>query len=115
MIEQLVMQTLKQLKVIECITFVRVGPITSKFASMSRRLSSRAPAAPICPDKDPKWADLHESSCCGRDTMLRQLMLYKHAGTKGIHVKTGATRDEHVGHMHQRNVRNNNVRADACS
>ena len=115
MIEQLVMQTLKQLKVIEFITIVRVGPNTSKFASMGRRLTSRAPAAAICPDKDPKWADLHESSCCGRDTMLRQLMLYKHADTKGIHVKTGATRDEHVGHMHQRNVWNNNVWADACS
>ena len=115
MIEQLVMQTLKPLKVIECITFVRVGPITSIFASMSRRLSSRAPAAAICPDKDPKWADLHESRCCGRDTMLRQLMRYEHADTKGLHVKTGSTRDEHVGHMHQRNVWNNNVRADACS
>ena len=106
MIEQLVMQTLKQLKVIECITFVRVGPIASKFASISRRLSSRAPAVAICADKDRKWANLHERSCCGRDIMLRQLMRYEHADTKGLHVKTGSTRDEHVGQMHEGNVRN---------
>ena len=100
------MQTLKQLKVIQCITFVRVGPITSKFASMSRRLSSRAPAAAICSDKDPKWADVQEPRWCGRDTMLRQLMRYEHADTKGLYVKTGSTRDEHVGQMHEGSDRN---------
>ena len=106
MIKQLAMQTLKPLKVIECITFVRVGPITSIFASTSLRLSSRALAAAICPDKDLKWPDLHERGCCGRDIMLRQLMRYEHADTKALHAKTGSTRDEHVGHMHQRNDRN---------